>query len=200
MSDSGSGRVFPFWGHEMSLTDRLAMIKERPTRPSFVWTERTAREVSETQVVELASVKDRLAGRARRIAPPDVRRIVFVDFCPGGVVVNRMDVGWLQQGICTFDHFSSEEQWETFQSIVVGDLIVMKRDLAISQTTRLYAHGRVVAWDLDENRDKVLLVNWSHEQGQIEVPRIHCNNMVKIQDIGQVEAAMPMHFWEWLAV
>ena len=200
MRESGSRRVFPFWGHEMSLTDRLTMIKERATRPSFVWTERTAREVNEAQVVDLASVKNRLAGRARYTAPPDVQRIVFVDFCPGGVVVNRKDVGWIQQGICTFDHFSSEEQWETFQSIVVGDLIVMKRDLAVSQTTRLYAHGRVVAWELDEKRDRVLLVNWSYEQGQIEVPRICCDNMVKIQDIGEAEAAMPMSFWEWLAV
>jgi hypothetical protein len=183
----------------MSLSDRLARIRERPTRPSFVWTERTARDVSETQVVDLASVKDRLARRARPTAPPDVQRIVFVDFCPGGLVIKRLDVAWLQQGICTFDHFSSEEQWETFQSIVVGDLIVMKRDLATSQTTRLYAHGRVVAWELDEKRDRVLLVNWSHERGQIEVPRIRCNNMVKIQDIDEAEAVMPTQFWEWLA-
>ena len=74
----------------------------------------------------------------------------------------------------------------------------MKRDVSFTQTTRLYAHGRVVAWDLNENRDRVLLVNWSHEQAQIEVPLISCNNMVKIQGIGEVEAAMPMQFWEWL--
>ena len=176
----------------MSLTDRLARIKERPTRPSLVWNERTEREASDAPVVSTASVKDRLTRAARVVSAPNVRRIVFVDFCPGGVVVNRRDIAWLQQGICTFDYFSSEEQWETFQSIVVGDLIVMKRDLATSRTTRLYAHGRVVAWDLDENRDRVLLVNWSHEQVQIEVPLISCNNMVKIQGIGEVQAAMPM--------
>ena len=26
-----------------------------------------------------------------------------------------------------------------------------------------------------------------------------CNNMVKIQDIAEVEAAMPIDFWRWLA-
>lgn len=183
----------------MSLANRLARIRERPTRPTLIWTDRTEHEVSGSTVVSLASVKDRLSGVARRTSAPHDRRVVFVDFCPGGVVINRLDVGWLQQGICTFDYFSSEEQWETFQSIVVGDLIVMKRDLSLTKTTRLYAHGRVVAWDLNENRDRVLLVNWSHEQGQIEVPLITCNNMVKIQEIGEVEAAMPMEFWEWLA-
>ena len=199
MSESALDRVFSFWGDKMSLTDRLARIKERPTRPSLVWNERTEREANDAPVVCLASVKEKLARAARSVSAPNVRRIVFVEFCPAGVVVNRQDIAWIQQGICTFNHFSREEQWETFQSIVVGDLIVMKRDLAIGQTTRLYAHGRVIAWDLDENRDRVLLVNWSHEQGQIEVPLISCNNMVKIQDIGEVEAAMPMQFWEWLA-
>ena len=183
----------------MSLTDRLARIKERPTRPSLVWNDRTERATSEASVVSLARVKDRFARPARVVSAPDVRRIVFVDFCPGGVVVNRLDISWIQQGICTFDYFSSEEQWETFQSIVVGDLIVMKRDVSFTQTTRLYAHGRVIARDLNENRDRVLLVNWSHDQGQIEVPLIACNNMVKIQGIGEVQAAMPMQFWEWLA-
>lgn len=194
-----SDRVFSFWGDEMSLTDRLARIKERPTRPSLIWNERTEREASEGSVVSLASVKDKLARAARAAAAPNVSRIVFVDFCPGGVVVNRLDIPWLQQGICTFDYFSSEEQWETFQSIVVGDLIVMKRDVSFTRTTRLYAHSRVVAWDLNENRDRVLLVNWSHEQGQIEVPLISCNNMVKIQGVSEVQSAMPMQFWEWLA-
>jgi len=36
---------------------------------------------------------------------------------------------------------------------------VMKRDLLTSQTTRLYAHGRVVALELNENRDRVLIVD-----------------------------------------
>ena len=188
----------------MSLTNRLALIKERPTGQRLVWNDRTSHEVVRDTAIP-RSVVNRdipMAGAARiarlNVAPND-RRVVFVDFCPGGVVLGRLDVGWLQQGICTFDFFSSEEQWETFQSVSMGDHIVMKRDLQIGQTTRLYAHGRVLALELNENRDRVLMVDWSHEQDQIEVPLIRCNNMVKIQEIGDVEAAMPIEFWRWLA-
>ena len=183
----------------MSLVNRLSSIKERPTSPTRVWTEKTSAEVITTPRFNMDASKAALARAARLNVAPKDRRIVFVDFCPGGVVVNRLDVGWLQQGICTFDYFSSEEQWEAFQSISMGDLIVMKRDLQITQTTRLYAHGRVIALELNENRDRVLLVDWSHQKDQIEVPMIRCNNMVKIQEIGEVEAAMPVEFWRWLA-
>ena len=188
----------------MSLTNRLASIKERPTGPRLVWNEQTSIAVNARRTLARPLVKQdmddaRLARIARLNAAPHDHRMVFVDFCPGGVVVGRLDVGWLQQGICTFEFFSSEEQWETFQSISMGDLVVMKRDLQISQTTRLYAHGRVVGLDLNEKRDRVLLVNWHHDQDQIEVPLIRCNNMVKIQDIDEGETAMPREFWHWLA-
>ena len=182
----------------MSLSNRLALIKERPTGPRLAWTDKTSNEMLARAALDAPGFMERNARSARLKAAPNDRRIVFVDFCPGGVVVQRLDIGWIQQGICTFDHFSSEEQWETFQAVSMGDLIVMKRDLLISQTTRLYAHGRVVALELNENRDRVLIVNWSHDQDQIEVPRIVCNNMVKIQEIDDVEAAMPVEFWRWL--
>lgn len=182
----------------MSLSNRLALIRERPTGPRLAWTDQTTNELLARAALDGAAFRERDARAARLKAAPHDRRIAFVDFCPGGVVVQRLDIGWIQQGICTFDYFSSEEQWETFQSISMGDLIVMKRDLLISQTTRLYAHGRVVALELNENRDRVLIVEWSHEQDQIEVPRVVCKNMVKIQDIDEVEAAMPVEFWHWL--
>ena len=183
----------------MSLSNRLALIRERPTGPRLAWTDKTSNEMLARAALDRPGFMERNARAARLKAAPNDRRIVFVDFCPGGVVVQRLDIGWIKQGICTFDHFSSEEQWETFQSVSMGDLIVMKRDLQIGQTTRLYAHGRVLALELNENRDRVLMVDWSHEQDQIEVPLIRCNNMVKIQEIGDVEAAMPIEFWRWLA-
>ncbi len=188
----------------MRLTNRLASIKERPTGPRLVWNEQTSNAVNASRArvrpfITTEVDQARLSRIARLSAAPDDRRVVFVDFCPGGVVVGRLDIGWLQQGICTFEFFSSEEQWETFQSISIGDLLVMKRDLQITQTTRLYAHGRVIGMDLNESRDRVLLVNWHYEQDQIEVPLIRCNNMVKIQDIQEVESAMPVEFWQWLA-
>lgn len=178
----------------MSLTNRLASIIDRPTGPRL-----PSSDVMPWAVIDGVALKERNAGKARLLVAPNDRRIVFVDFCPGGVVVGRLDVGWIQQGICTYEHFSSEEQWETFQSISMGDLIVMKRDIVVTQTTRLYAHGRVIGLELNESRDRVLLVDWSHEQAQMEVPMIVCNNMVKIQDIEDVEAAMPIDFWRWLA-
>jgi len=193
--------AYPRW-NTMSLTNRLASIRDRPTGPRLVWNEQTSNALIARSSMDTALKVERNARDLRdarmRVAPYD-RRIVFVDFCPGGVVVHRLDVGWIQQGICTFEYFSSLEQWETFQSISMGDLIVMKRDLKISQTTRLYAHGRVIGLELNENRDKVLLVNWVHEQEQIEVPMVVCHNMVKIQDIDEVEAAMPLKFWQWLS-
>jgi len=182
----------------MSLSNRLALIKERLTGPRLAWTDLNSEELLARASADRARSRERNARAARLKAAPNDRRIVFIDFCPGGVVVQRLDIGWIQQGICTFDYFSSEEQWETFQSISMGDLIVMKRDLLTSQTTRLYAHGRVVALELNENRDRVLIVDWSHEQDQIEVPRVVCNNMVKIQGIEEVEASMPVEFWCWL--
>jgi len=182
----------------MGLSNRIAIIRERSVGSRLAWTDRTSNEMLAGAALDIAAFRERDARTVRLKAAPKDRRIVFVDFCPGGVVVQRLDIGWLQQGICTFDHFSSEEQWETFQSISMGDLIVMKRDLLTSQTTRLYAHGRVVALELNENRDRVLIVDWSHEQDQIEVPRVVCNNMVKIQGIEEVEASMPVEFWCWL--
>ena len=198
LNDGGLSRLF-MGGIAMGLTNRLASIMERPTGARLAWTDRTSGDIIPWGVIDGAAGKERNARNARLKVAPNDRRVVFVDFCPGGVVVGRLDVGWIQQGICTYGFFSSEEQWETFQSISMGDLIVMKRDIAVTQTTRLYAHGRVVGLELNESRDRVLLVDWSHEQDQIEVPMVVCNNMVKIQDIAEVEAAMPIDFWRWLA-
>ena len=150
--------------NEMSLPQRLARIRARASESSLVWTERTAIEMfQKPRAVARISSFDALRQARLKVAPND-QRIIFVDFCPGGVVFNRLDIGWILQSICTLDRFASDEQWEMFESIREGDLLVMKRSQPSSRTMRLHAHGRVVGVDFSDKGDRVFLVNWSHEQ------------------------------------
>jgi hypothetical protein len=182
----------------MTLPNRFAKIKDRATGPRPVWDERSAIEANTKPVVVQDMEADRAIRQARTLKALRDRRIVFVDFCPGGVVMNRQDVGWIQQGICTYEFFANDEQFEMFQSISIGDLLVMKKTQQSTKSMRLHAYGRVFGFDLSENRDRILLVNWTHEQGQIEVPLMESEDMVSIHDILSVQAGMPLEFWDWL--
>lgn len=132
------------------------------------------------------------------VLTPGGQRIVFVDFCPGGVMCNRQDVGWIQQGICAFETFASEEQKALFESIRTGDLLIMKKDLAPASVMRLQAHGRVTGFDLNEEGDRVLLVEWSHEHGQMEAPSMGVGKLVSMPDVADIQSTMPLEFWRWL--
>jgi hypothetical protein len=132
------------------------------------------------------------------VAMEKTRYIVFIGFCPGGSVRNRLDIAWKQQGICTFEYFSSDDQFEKFVSIRVGDLIVLRKRQQIGKTMRLYGHGRVTARDLSNSGDRILQVKWSEQRDEIVVPLMSCNEAINVRDIIKVEAVMPLEFWDWL--
>ena len=139
---------------------------------------------------------------SRRNAPmsfsAEGRRMVFVDFCPGGVVANRQDVPWLQQGICAYDFFADEEQRNLFGSIAIGDLLIMKKDEIPKKTMLLTAHGPVTGMGVSDEGERVLHVSWSHEYGQTEAPAFGFGKLVCIPDVEMVNQTMPVSFWRWL--
>jgi len=182
----------------MSLASRVESVTHNfgvstPTRNAWAFIEANARAGFGYKMEPL---------RRFRFEPvvltPGGHRIVFVDFCPGGVISNRQDVAWIQQGICAFDRFATDDQKELFDSIRIGDLLVMKKDLAPTSAMRLHAHGRVVGFDLSEEGERILLVNWSHEHGQMQAPCVGVGKLVSMPDVAAIKATMPLEFWRWL--
>lgn len=134
-----------------------------------------------------------------RAAPSD-SYFVFMGFCPGADFSNRLDIEWKNKGICTFEFYDSERQMTRFQSIQVGDLIILKKIQEYGKLMRLYGHGRVTALDKSEKGDHMLRMQWSPQAIEIEVPLMACNDTVNIRDLEKVDAAMPDEFWKWLEV
>lgn len=131
-------------------------------------------------------------------AKPTDDFIVFMGFCPGASMENRLDIEWREKGICTFIFLDSPAQLEKFNSILVGDLIVLKKRQQFGKTMQLYGHGRVTGVQHDAEGNRVLLMNWSSQSDILEVPLMGCNSTVDIRSIEQVEDAMPEDFYAWL--
>ena len=182
----------------MSVNNRIARIKAGGAASSMEWNERSVFEASQRAAVGIDVREPEIARFGPKSVTVNLRRIVFVDFCPGGVVGNRQDVSWIKQGVCTYESFANDEQWELFQSIEIGDLLVMKKTTQHTRTMLLQAYGKVFGYDLTERRDRVLLVNWSYEKGQLEVPLMGGDNMVVSYAPGDVMGVMPTDFWRWL--
>ena len=62
----------------------------------------------------------------------------------------------------------------------------------------LHAKGIVFGSDLSDNRDRILLVNWTHEQGQIDASLLEGDDMVIGCDPSAIRNVMPAAFWHWL--
>lgn len=124
--------------------------------------------------------------------------IVFMGFCPGATLENRLDLEWKEKGICTFVFLDSDLQLERFNSILPGDLIILKKRQIIGKTMRLFGHGRVTGVAYDEEGHRYLKMNWSAQEQVIEVPLMGCNYTVDVRSIEQVEAEMPAEFYDWL--
>lgn len=131
-------------------------------------------------------------------ATPADRYVVFMGFCPGADFENRLDVGWREQGVCTFVFHESEQQSERFSGILAGDLIVLKKRERFGETMRLYGYGRVTGFKCDADGHRYLTMEWSPEQTVIEVPLMGCNSTVDIRTMEQVESQMPPEFFDWL--
>lgn len=124
--------------------------------------------------------------------------IVFMGFCPGATMDNRLDIEWKKNGVCTFVFLDSQHQLERFNSIWPGDLIVLKKRHAFGKTMQLFGHGRVTGVQHDSEGNRYLLMNWSNQDEVIEVPLMGCNSTVDVRTIEQVEAEMPELFYAWL--
>ena len=182
----------------MSFANRLEKITANaavvaPTRNDWTLIEVYARAGFGFKMEELRQVRFEPV-----VLTPHGQRIVFVDFCPGGVMCNRQDVDWINQGICAYETFATEDQKQLFDSIRIGDVLVMKKDLAPASVMLLQAHGRMTGFDHTEEGDRILQVDWSHEHGQIETPAMGVGKLVTMPDVAEIQSTMPLEFWRWL--
>ena len=126
------------------------------------------------------------------------RRIVFMGFCPNGELANRVDGRWRAEGICTFDYDKSEVQMNQFRNIVAGDLIVLKKSEVHGQLMSLHGHGRVTGTRTGADGRRELLLDWASAGPFPEnVPMMGCQATVNLREMGTVEGAMPVQFFDW---
>lgn len=131
-------------------------------------------------------------------AKPTDDFIVFMGFCLGGSLENRLDTEWKEKDICTFHYLESQHQLDDFNSILVGDLIVLKKRQQFGKTMQLHGHGRVTGVQYNAAGERYLQMSWSDQSDIIEVPLMGCNATVDIRTMDKVEAEMPEAFWSWL--
>lgn len=178
----------------MNLQERLAKIRSRAY---------TRSELSQMRKNAEATLKKGHPDAAAVLAAIDEAEplddfIVFMGFCPGASMENRLDVEWKEKGICTFIFLDSPSQLERFNTILPGDLIVLKKRHVFGKTMQLFGHGRVSGVRYDDQGHRYLQMNWSPQEQVIEVPLMACNSTVDIRTIEQVEAEMPAAFYDWL--
>lgn len=131
-------------------------------------------------------------------AVPSDTYMVFMGFCPNAEFENRLDKRWREENICTFQFPESVHQQESFNSIRVNDLIVLKKREEFGKTMRLYGYGRVIGIAHNEQDGRFLNMEWSSQQEEIMVPLMGCNSTVNLKSIEQIEAEMPESFFQWL--
>ena len=132
-----------------------------------------------------------------RSTPRDTH-FVFMGFCPGADMANRLDLQWRHDSVCTFVFYESEQQSARFNEIWPGDLIILKKRQQFGKTMQLFGHGRVSGVRYDAENHRYLDMNWSDQQEVIEVPLMACNATVDFRDIDAVEKTMPQEFFTWL--
>lgn len=137
---------------------------------------------------------------ALSVAAPTDSYFIFMGFCPNADIANRLDKDWKQRGVCTFEFYESERQMEKFRSILVGDLIILKKRQEFGRTMRLYGHGRVIQLATSDKGDRMLRMQWSPQSCEVEVPLMACNDTVNIREFERVNQSMSPDFWEWLKV
>lgn len=137
---------------------------------------------------------------AINLAKPSDAYVLFMGFCPGADFNDRLDIEWKKKGICRFDYLESTQQLERFNSICVGDLVVLKKREQFGKTMKLFGHGRVKSIAHDEGNIRYLVMDWFHQSEIIEVPLMGCNSTVDVRTIEAVEGEMPDEFWNWLGI
>jgi hypothetical protein len=130
---------------------------------------------------------------------------VFMGFCPNADMNNRRDIEWRKQGRCTMEKWDgwSARQLADYESIKVGDLIVLKKRQKIGVSMRLFGYGRVTGINYEPGADfldRYLEVAWSNQSAVIEVPLLGCNATINLLDVDDVNRRMPAEFIDWLGV
>ncbi len=125
--------------------------------------------------------------------------ILFMGFCPGAELKNRLDIAWKEQGVCTFNHDKDPKQVNTFMNICAGDLVVLKIAEQFGKTMALHGHGRVAALKTGADGRRYLEMVWSDQAHILSgVPMMACQSTVNLRSMEKVEAAMPPEFFDWL--
>ena len=141
---------------------------------------------------------------ALRQAKPQDLYYAFIAFCPNADVNSRVDGIWREQGICSIDLWEaprSKRQAADFMGIKVGDLVIMKKNQMYGATMHLCGHGRVTGIRGATNPgtvDHVLIMDWSPQITEIEVPAMGCTATVNLRDVDRVVREMPAEFHSWL--
>lgn len=135
---------------------------------------------------------------AINLAKPSDSYALFMGFSPGADFSNRLDIEWKAKGVCRFDYLESAQQLERFNTICVGDLVILKKREKFGETMKLFGHGRVKSIAYDEKNIRYLVMDWSDQSEVIEVPLMGCNSTVDVRSIEAVEGDMPQEFWDWL--
>jgi len=131
-------------------------------------------------------------------ATPADSYMVFMGFCPGADINNRLDTQWRRDGVCTFVFHESEQQSARFNEIWAGDLIILKKRHQFGKTMQLFGYGRVTGVGYDLENHRYLEMQWAVQQDVIEVPLMACNSTVDVRTIEAVEDQMPEEFFTWL--
>jgi hypothetical protein len=164
------------------------------TRSEILAMERDAGILIEKGDASAQEILDALA----HVAVRD-RNIVFMDFCLGGVLRNRLDLDWKKWGNCTFEFQPGNDQLQTFNSIPEGALIILKKAQQIGETMRLYGHGRVSSVTYLPSSGNILHMDWSKEQKyEIEIPIMGCVNAVNVVEKNSLDKRELQEFWDWL--
>ncbi len=164
------------------------------TRSEILAMERSATVLIEKGDTGAQDILDALA----KVAERD-RNIVFMDFCPGGVLRNRLDLDWKKWGNCTFEFQPGNDQLQTFNSIPEGALVILKKVQQVGETMRLYGHGRVNSVTHLPSSGNILHMDWLKEQKyEIEIPILGCVNSVNFVAKDSLDKRELQEFWDWL--
>ena len=125
---------------------------------------------------------------------------VFMGFCPGADLENRLDDKWTEEGICEFNFIQSETQLKQFCEIHTGDTMILKKRETFGETQNLSYHGKVTGVsDSKVTGLRYLRVDWKKPSKFLIVPLMGCNATVNLRKLEVVERDLPKEFWGWLA-
>jgi len=173
------------------IIDRI--VSDGMSRADLLKLQQNAQEKLKQGDVEAKSVIDAIS-----ISKPLDDYVLFMGFCPGADFGGRRDTEWKKKRICRYDVIEDKVQVSRFDSICMGDFVVLKKREQFGKTMKLYGHGRVNSIGYDAQGRRFLKIDWSAQDQVIEVPLMGCNSTVDIRSIETVHQEMPEAFYQWI--